>query len=54
MAWRNAGLQRAKMRGRDGHTYSIVYGGKPGGSLGPDFTDAVVERDDGTVFRGDI
>jgi hypothetical protein len=34
--------------------YRIVYGGKPGGSLGPDFTDAVVERDDGTVFRGDI
>ena len=42
------------MRGRDGHTYKIVYGGKPGGSLGPDFTDAVVERDDGVVFRGDI
>jgi hypothetical protein len=42
------------MRGRDGHTYRIVYGGKPGGSLGPDFTDAVVERDDGVTFRGDI
>ena len=39
---------------RDGHTYKIVYGGKPGGSLGPDCTDAVVERDDGVVFRGDI
>lgn len=54
VAWRNAGLERAQIRGRDGHTYRIVYGGKPGGSLGPDFTDAVVERDDGTVFRGDI
>jgi hypothetical protein len=53
-AWRNAGLERASVRGRDGHSYRIVYGGKPGGSLGPDFTDAVVERDDGTVFRGDI
>lgn len=53
-AWRNAGLEKARVRGRDGHTYSIVYGGKPGGSLGPDFTDAVVERDDGVVFRGDI
>jgi hypothetical protein len=53
-AWRNAGLERASVRGRDGHTYHIVYGGKPGGSLGPDFTDAVVERDDGIVFRGDI
>ncbi len=53
-AWRNAGLERAHVRGRDGHTYKIVYGGKPGGSLGPDFTDAVVERDDGVVFRGDI
>jgi hypothetical protein len=31
-----------------------VYGGKPGRSLGPDFTDAVIERDDGTTFRGDI
>jgi len=54
MAWRNAGLERAEIRGRDGHAYRIVYGGKPGGSLGPDFTDAVVERDDGMVFRGDI
>jgi hypothetical protein len=54
MAWRNAGLERAEIRGRDGHNYRIVYGGKPGGSLGPDFTDAVVERDDGMVFRGDI
>jgi hypothetical protein len=54
MAWRNAGLERAQVRGRDRHTYSIVYGGKPGGSLGPDFTDAVIERDDGTTYRGDI
>ncbi len=54
LAWRNAGLKRAEMRGRDGHTYRIVYGGRPGGSFGPDFADAVVERDDGTVFRGDI
>ncbi|MCI0804782.1 MAG: DUF2851 family protein, partial [Chloroflexi bacterium] len=53
-AWRHAGLERAEVRGRDGHTYRIVYGGRPGGSVGPDFTDAVVERDDGVVFRGDI
>lgn len=53
-AWRNAGLEHARVRGRDGHSYRIVYGGKPGGSLGPDFTDAVVERDDGTTFRGDV
>ncbi|NQW19906.1 MAG: DUF2851 family protein [Chloroflexi bacterium] len=54
MAWRQAGLERAHVRGRDGHLYKIVYGGKPGGSLGPDFTDAVVERDDRVVFRGDV
>ena len=54
MAWRNAGLERAQVRGRDGHTYSIIYGGKPGGSLGPDFTDAVIGRDDGITYRGDI
>ena len=53
-AWRNAGLEQAQVRGRDGHIYSIVYGGKPGGSLGPDFTDAVIKRDDGVMFRGDI
>ena len=53
-AWRNAGLEHAEVQGRDGHTYRITYGGKPGGSVGPDFTDAVIERDDGTVFRGDI
>ena len=54
VAWRNAGLERASVRGRDGHVYRIIYSGKPGGSFGPDFTDAVVERDDGTVIRGDI
>jgi hypothetical protein len=32
----------------------MLPGGRPGGSLGPDFTDAVVERDDGVVFCGDI
>ena len=53
-AWRHAGLKRAQVMGRDGHAYRIVYGGKPGGSFGPDFTDAIVERDDGVVFRGDI
>ncbi|MEE8046087.1 MAG: DUF2851 family protein, partial [Dehalococcoidia bacterium] len=53
-AWRNAGLERASVRGRDGHDYRIVYGGRPGGSLGPDFVDAVIERDDGVTFRGDI
>jgi hypothetical protein len=53
-AWRNAGLEHAEVQGRDGHTYRITYGRKPGGSVGPDFTDAVIERDDGTVFRGDI
>ena len=54
LAWRNAGLERAEIRGRDGHSYLIVYSGKPGGSLGPDFTDAVVKRDDGITYRGDI
>lgn len=54
LAWRNAGLERAEIRGRYGHSYLIVYGGKPGGSLGPDFTDAVVKRDDGITYRGDI
>ena len=54
VAWRHAGLERAEVLGRDGHTYRVVYPGKPGGSFGPDFTDAIVERDDGTVFRGDI
>lgn len=53
-AWRNAGLDRAEVRGQHSHTYRIIYGGKPGGSVDIDFTDAVIERDDGTVFRGDI
>ncbi len=53
-AWRNAGLNQATVRGRDGHLYKITYGGKPAGSFGPDFTDAVIERDDGVIIRGDI
>lgn len=53
-AWRNAGLNQATVKGRDGHSYKITYGGKPAGSFGPDFTDAVIERDDGVVIRGDI
>lgn len=37
-----------------GRSFRILYSGMPGGSLGPDFRDAVLESTDGAEVQGDI
>jgi Protein of unknown function (DUF2851) len=53
-AWRRAGGRRLRVAARDGRSYRVLYPGRPGGGRGPDFLDAVLERDDGAVLTGDI
>ena len=53
-AWRRAGLRGASVRGRDGKLYRVIYPGRPGGSSGPDFRDAIIESEDGSRIYGDI
>ena len=53
-AWRRAGEHRLTVQARDGHTYRVLYPGRPGPGRGPDFLDAVLEREDGTRLCGDI
>lgn len=53
-AWRRAGERRLAVQARDGHTYRVLYPGRPGPGRGPDFLDAVLEREDGTRLHGDI
>ncbi len=53
-AWRRAGDHRLTLQARDGRTYKVLYPGRPGAGRGPDFLDAIVERDDGARLYGDI
>lgn len=53
-AWRRAGGRRLTVSARDGRSYRVLYPGRPGPGRGPDFLDAVLERDDGAVLTGDI
>ena len=53
-AWRRAGERRLAVLARDGHTYRVLYPGRPGPGRGPDFLDAVLEREDGARLCGDI
>lgn len=52
--WRRAGERRLTVQTRDGHSYRVLYPGRPGPGRGPDFLDAVLEREDGTRLCGDI
>ena len=53
-AWRRADGSRAPLSTADGRRYRVLYSGMSGGSYGPDFRDAVLERDDGSEVVGDI
>ena len=53
-AWRRAGLASAVVGSRDGHTYRIIYQGRPADGAGPDFRDAILLRSDGKTIHGDI
>ena len=53
-AWRRADESRAWVSTADGERYRVLYSGMPGGSYGPDFRDAVLERNDGSEVVGDV
>ena len=53
-AWRLADGTRARVTGADGNCYKVLYSGMPGGSYGPDFRQAVLEREDGSEVIGDV
>ncbi len=53
-AWRRAGADASTVAARDGHTYRIIYPGRPAGGAGPDFKDAVLLRDDGKRVHGHV
>ena len=45
---------RLARRTLDGKSLRVLYPGRPNGGPGPDFKDALVQRDDSPVTRGDI
>jgi uncharacterized protein DUF2851 len=50
-----AGVWRGRtLRAADGAAYTVIYQGRPGGSAGPDFRDAVLRAGDGARVTGDI
>lgn len=53
-AWRRADADRAELDVDGGARYRVLYSGMPGGSLGPDFRDAVLEASDGSEVQGDV
>ena len=53
-AWRRADAYRAELDADGGTRYRLLYSGMPGGSLGPDFRDAVLEATDGSEVQGDV
>ena len=53
-AWQTADSSRAQVESSDGTRYRVLYSGMPGGSYGPDFRQAVLEREDGSELVGDV
>jgi hypothetical protein len=53
-AWRKAGLASAVVGSRNGHTYRIIYPGRPAYGAGPEFRGAILLRSDGKTIHGDI
>ncbi len=53
-AWRRADGDRAGLDVDGGARYRVLYSGMPGGSIGPDFRDAVLEASDGSEVQGDV
>lgn len=53
-AWQRAGSKSATLTGRDGHSYRVIYSGRPADGAGPDFRDAVLLRDDGVRLHGHV
>ena len=53
-AWRRSAARDISLKASDGHWYRVLYAGRRGGSYGPDFVDAVLERKDGTRVTGHV
>ena len=53
-AWQTADAARAQVESANGTRYRVLYSGMPGGSYGPDFRQAVLEREDGSEMVGDV
>ena len=53
-AWQTADAARAQVESANGTRYRVLYAGMPGGSYGPDFRQAVLEREDGSEIVGDV
>ena len=53
-AWRRSAARDISLKAGDGRWYRVMYAGRPGGSYGPDFVDAVLVRDDGVRVTGDV
>ncbi len=54
LAWSSVDGERRVIEADDGSNYRVLYPGMPGGSVGPDFRDAVLESADGTESVGDL
>ena len=52
--WRNAHSLSEGLVTRDGRRWQVLYPGRPGGSSGPDFRDAVLYDEEGRLVFGDV
>lgn len=52
-AWRNLSAD-SQVKARDGHSYRVIYSGRPADGAGPDFRDAILLRDDGKQLHGHV
>lgn len=52
--WRAGTWRGWSLRADDGEQYTLVFQGRPGGSAGPDFRDAVLTDTTGARITGDI
>lgn len=52
--WASGAWRGASLRAETGEAFVLLYQGRPGGSVGPDFRDAVLARSDGATLCGDI
>ena len=52
--WRDHGASLPPLQCDDGSRLRVVYPGRASSAAGPDFRDAVLQRESGEVVRGDV
>ena len=52
--WSNAHTLSEGLRTEDGQRFRVVYPGRPGGAVGPDFRDTVIATEAGEILTGDV